>query len=181
MSADPNEAQVIAAARGGEAFAIGRLIDAHQAPLRAFLRRYAGPWADADDLAQETLVRALDRLHQFQGRSSFRSWLFGIGYRLAGEAARAGRRRMARDGVWAAHQDDATNPVEAMAPAVRAALADLPEGQRACIVLCLVLDFSHAEASEALGLPVGTVKSHIARGRAALAQKLGMKEEAHHD
>lgn len=181
MSADPNEARLIAAARAGDPSAVGRLIDAHQAPLRAFLRRYAGPWADADDLAQETLVRALDRLDQFQGRSSFRSWLFGVGYRLAGEAARSGRRRMARDGAWAAHQDDATNPVEAMAPAVRAALADLPEAQRACVTLCLVLDFSHAEASASLGMPVGTVKSHIARGRAALAQKLGLPQEARHD
>jgi RNA polymerase sigma-70 factor (ECF subfamily) len=62
--------------------------------------------------------------------------------------------------------------------ALEAAMADLPAEQRACVALCLAADFSHAEASEALGLPLGTVKSHISRGRARLLQALEFGDDA---
>ena len=58
------------------------------------------------------------------------------------------------------------------------AMADLPADQRACVALCLAADFSHAEAAEALRLPLGTVKSHVARGRARLLQALGVNDDA---
>ena len=57
--------------------------------------------------------------------------------------------------------------------ALKAALISLPLEQRAAVVLCLSEDFSHAEAAEALGVPLGTVKSHFARGRAKLLAVLG--------
>lgn len=57
--------------------------------------------------------------------------------------------------------------------ALKGALASLPMEQRAAVVLCLSEDFSHAEAAEALNLPLGTVKSHVARGRAKLLSVLG--------
>ena len=62
--------------------------------------------------------------------------------------------------------------------ALETAMADLPAEQRACVALCLAADFSHAEASEALGLPLGTVKSHISRGRARLLQALEFSDDA---
>ena len=49
----------------------------------------------------------------------------------------------------------------------------VPPDQRACVALCLAADFSHAEAADALGLPLGTVKSHVSRGRVRLLQALG--------
>jgi RNA polymerase sigma-70 factor (ECF subfamily) len=57
-------------------------------------------------------------------------------------------------------------------------MADLPPDQRACVALCLAADFSHAEAAEALGLPLGTVKSHVTRGRTRLLQALGENDDA---
>jgi RNA polymerase sigma-70 factor (ECF subfamily) len=56
---------------------------------------------------------------------------------------------------------------------LEAAMAELPADQRACVAMCLAADFSHAEAAEALGLPLGTVKSHVTRGRSRLLQALG--------
>jgi len=56
---------------------------------------------------------------------------------------------------------------------LEAAMSDLPPDQRACVALCLAADFSHAEAAEALGLPLGTVKSNVTRGRARLLEALG--------
>jgi RNA polymerase sigma-70 factor (ECF subfamily) len=55
-------------------------------------------------------------------------------------------------------------------------MSELAPDQRACVALCLAADFSHAEAAEALGLPLGTVKSHVTRGRARLLQVLGGSE-----
>ena len=60
---------------------------------------------------------------------------------------------------------------------LEAAMAGLPPDQRACVALCLAADFSHAEAAEALGLPLGTVKSHVTRGRARLLQVLGGSDD----
>ena len=69
-----------------------------------------------------------------------------------------------------------------MAPADRIALdralAALAPAERACVALCLAQDWSHAEASAALGLPLGTVKSHVARGRARLLAALGGRDDA---
>jgi RNA polymerase sigma-70 factor (ECF subfamily) len=56
-------------------------------------------------------------------------------------------------------------------------MSQLPADQRACVALCLAADFSHAEAAEALGLPLGTVKSHVTRGRERLLHALGGPDE----
>jgi len=61
--------------------------------------------------------------------------------------------------------------------ALEKAMAELPADQRACVALCLAADFSHAEAAEALDLPLGTVKSHVTRGRARLLTALGVADE----
>ena len=61
--------------------------------------------------------------------------------------------------------------------ALEAAMAALPEEQRACVALCLAADFSHAEAAEALEMPLGTVKSHVSRGRARLLQALELSDD----
>jgi RNA polymerase sigma-70 factor (ECF subfamily) len=79
------------------------------------------------------------------------------------------------------YEDDRAPPSEA-APedrmALERAMADLPPEQRACVALCLAADFSHAEAAEALDMPLGTVKSHVSRGRARLLQALGVCDDA---
>jgi RNA polymerase sigma factor (sigma-70 family) len=62
--------------------------------------------------------------------------------------------------------------------ALERAMAGLPAEQRACVALCLAAEFSHAEAAEALGMPLGTVKSHVSRGRARLLQALGECDDA---
>ena len=56
-------------------------------------------------------------------------------------------------------------------------MAELPFEQRACVSLCLADGFSHSEAAEVLGLPLGTVKSHVTRGRARLIEALGMTDD----
>lgn len=172
MNSD-DEACLLAAARTGDARAFSRLVDAHQQGVRGFLRRFAGHWADADDLAQEAFVTAWNKLSRFEGRSSFRAWVCGVGYRIARDARRAHQRSGARDFAWVEDQDEA----EAGAPledriALARAMAALPEDQRAAVALCLGEGFSHPEAAAILNLPLGTVKSHVTRGRERLLAAL---------
>jgi RNA polymerase sigma factor (sigma-70 family) len=157
---------LVAAAQGGSAEAFSRLVERHQQAVRAFLRRACGNWAEADDLAQETFLAAWSRIGRLKTGTSVRAWLCGIGYNKHLTAVRSAGRDHAID---ACAEDKL---------ALEAAMAELPAEQRACVALCLAADFSHAEASDALGLPLGTVKSHISRGRARLLQALGVSDDA---
>lgn len=172
------EARCLAAARRGDARAFANLVNAHQQAVRGFLRRFAGHWADADDLAQEAFVTAWRKLDAFEGRSSFRSWVCGVGYRIARDARRTHGRAGARDASWLAEQEEADGgaPLEDRI-AVARAMTQLPDDQRAAVALCLGEGFSHAEAAAILAMPLGTVKSHVLRGRERLLTLL----EKNHD
>jgi RNA polymerase sigma-70 factor (ECF subfamily) len=169
---DDEEAQLIAAARTGDMRAFGRLVDAHQVAVRGFLRRLLRNAGDAEDIAQEAFVRAFEALVGFDGRARFRTFVCGIAYRVWRDQNRAWFRARARDQAYA----DATarDGIDAdLNLALRQALDSLPQGQRAAVALCLGGEFSHEEAAAALQMPLGTVKSHVARGRARLRQMLG--------
>ncbi|MEZ6022487.1 MAG: RNA polymerase sigma factor [Hyphomonadaceae bacterium] len=178
------EARLIGLARMGDMRAYSRLVDAHQAPVRAFLRRLAGNHADADDLAQDAFARTWEVLARFDGRSSLRSFICGVGYQFWRRARRADGRRRARDSAYAELSETAHNPSPHAGAqlALRRAMEALPEDQAAALAHCLGQDFTHAEAADALGLPLGTVKSHINRGRARLQAALGVEpvESADH-
>jgi RNA polymerase sigma-70 factor (ECF subfamily) len=149
------------------------LIDRHQQAVRGFLRRLLGDHADADDLAQETFMVAWTRPGSYRGDAPVRSWLCAIAWRKAKEAQRAWFRRRARETRWASQTDQIADAPLPEAAVVTRALAALPIEQRAAVVLCLSQGFSHAEAAKILGAPLGTVKSHVARGKARLLAALG--------
>lgn len=176
----PEEARLIALARTGDMHAYGRLVDAHQAAVRAFLRRLVGNAADADDLSQEAFARTWEVLDRYDGRSSLRTFICGVAFQYWRGARRAGARRQAREDAYAELADTDTGGDARMAQrlALRRAMEELPEDQRAALALCLGQDFTHQEAAEVLNLPLGTVKSHIARGRARLQAALGVPAEA---
>jgi RNA polymerase sigma factor (sigma-70 family) len=173
------EAELVAQARAGSAAAFGRLVDAVQARVRGFARRLTGAHADGDDRAQDALILAWERLDRFAGRSSFAVFVCGIVFQLHRSWRRGLLRTRARDAAWAGlGEDSAPAPSDpAYADAVRRALSALPADQRACVALCLAGEFTQAEAALALGLPLGTVKSHVSRGRARLAAALGGEDE----
>jgi len=171
------EARLIDRARGGDLRAFGALVDAHQSAVRAFLRRLTGNDADADDFAQDAFARAWEVLKRFDGRSSLRTFICGIAFQYWRRARRSHARRAAREEAYSDLSDYASEPPRAQALAVRRAMEALPEEQQAVLALCLGQEFTHAEASEALKLPLGTVKSHIKRGRERLQAALGITEE----
>ena len=170
MTQDNAETAWAIAARAGSADAFGRLVQMHQQALRAFLRRLGA--ADADDLAQETFVFAWEHIGRFDATRAFRPWLFGIAWRKHREGRRSWLRRLVRQGK-AAETETVFQPDPGVKLDVAKAIASLPPDQKAALLLCLACEFTHVEAAEALALPLGTVKSHVARGREKLAAALG--------
>lgn len=161
------------AARDGSSSAYARIVERHQKTVRGFLRRLCGSHADADDLAQETFVTAWSRIGAFRLGESLPAWLCGVAYRKWLTHRRAQARRGAREAGAAHEPSGSADPSPDARLDAAAALGRLDPEPRACVALCLAAGFSHAEAARALDLPVGTVKSHVARGRAKLLAHLG--------
>ena len=175
MIQDTAEPVLVARARAGSADAFGRLVHMHQQGLRAFLRRMGA--RDADDIAQETFVFAWEHIARFDSTRPFRPWLFGIAWRKFREGKRSWLRRLTRQGHATADMETALQPDPGLKLDLAKALGDLSPEQKAALLLCLGCEFTHAEAAEALAMPLGTVKSHVARGREKLAVALGEHHE----
>jgi RNA polymerase sigma-70 factor (ECF subfamily) len=167
------DAPLVRAARGGSQAAFSRLVAIHEKPLRGFLRKSG--WVDADDIAQDAFLVAWTSLGRLRADDGFRAWLYGIAWRKALDHRRAANRSARRDEDWRSQEAQQAPSQIAGADrlALQAALEGLPDDQRACVTLCLGQAWSHAEASVALGLPLGTVKSHVTRGRETLLRVLG--------
>lgn len=154
------------------AFAL--LVQQHQSALRYSLRQWLG-WdtALADDLAQEVFLKAYRKLHQFQAQAKFSTWLYRIAYTTwLNYAQQHTQKQRATEGPLDELAEARSQRCIQQAGAVmdiERALKRLSEPQRVAIHLCLQRGFSHAEAANIMALPLGTVKTHVNRGRALLA------------
>ena len=175
MTLQASDAELVEAAVRGSPTAFREIVALHQQAVRSFLRRVLTDPSDADDLAQETFLAAWSRLRRFRRDASLRSWLCAIAWRKRLTHERARRRERARHDTLPPAPDLDSCPQRRLD--LSAALATLPEAQRAAVALCLGGGFSHAEASATLGLPLGTIKSHVERGRAKLLAILGGPDE----
>ena len=141
--------------------------------LRRYARALVGNREAADDLVQDTLERAWTRISQWQPGSDLRSWLFSIMHNL-----RIDQMRRPVPPVASFEEEVIDLPVRATqtdqieVSDLGAALACLPEEQRAVLLLVALEDMSYAEVAATLGIPVGTVMSRLARGRERLRQTL---------
>jgi RNA polymerase sigma factor (sigma-70 family) len=148
--------------------------------LRRLARVLARDAADADDLVQLTVERALTRLHQWRPGTRLDSWMFRIMKNAWIDESRARRRR---DGVFAPEEDgarigdDGARAMQArlQAAEVERAMGRLPEDQRLAVALVLVEGLSYKDAAEVLEVPQGTLTSRLVRGRAALLADLEEK------
>ena len=160
--------------------AFARLVERHQSRVRTVLRRLTkGDAALADDLAQETFVLAWRNLASFRFEARFSTWIYRIAFNAWQSEARK-RREVLLD------VDDESPPAgsesfDEMPDIVsrldlERAMASLNDGERAAIAACYYADLSHEEASAALGIPLGTVKTHVMRAKAKLRARLALKE-----
>ena len=177
-----DDASLLAAARHDDAVAFGALVRRHQSTVRRQLRHLVrGNDGVADELAQDTFVLAWRRIGEFRGESRLSTWLHRIAYRrflmhLRSETARV-ETTGAGDLGDSELQGAGTGPSEVEVEVARRldverALGNLPEAQRLALFHCFQLDLSHEEAAGVLGMPVGTLKSHVARGKARLREAL---------
>jgi RNA polymerase sigma-70 factor (ECF subfamily) len=144
----------------------------HLPRLRRYARALTGDVARADDLVQDTLERALAKLDLWQPGSDLRAWLFTLMHNLFVNQLRA-RRPQDTALDEALEVPVSGGQMEALAARdMHAALARLPEEQRAVILLVGLEQFSYAEAAHVLGVPVGTVMSRLARARERMRHML---------
>jgi RNA polymerase sigma-70 factor (ECF subfamily) len=153
--------------------AFGELVRRHQPMVRGFLRRMLGGRSElADDLAQETFIKAHRGMRGLRGGAAFPAWLCAIAANeLRAEWRRCKRRAEFTDDV-AGEEIAAEEPELGIQRDIGAGLAHLSVVQRAALVLCFEHGLTHEEAAAALGCPVGTLKSHVARGKARLREWL---------
>lgn len=173
--ADLSDQQLLSQVVQGNEGAYRQLVERHAAPLHAFVHRLLANAAEAEEVTQETFLRLWKRADTFGGRSTAKTWLFRIAHNLAIDRIR--RRRevnlgndvdmlpaSSRSGRALERNAQAT----AMARAVAAGMAQLPDRQRAALSLVHYSEMSSQEASHVLGVSVRALESLVARGRKAL-------------
>lgn len=169
----------------GDRRAAEELINRHQPAVRLFLRRLTGRDDLADDLAQETFVRVLENAHRYDPQYPMRTWLFTMARRLTINRARKsdskvvstefeGMRSGEADPADLAAQRDQAADLKAR---LNTALARLSEAQRCALVLVHQQGLSVEEAAAAMQMPVGTIKSHLHRGREVMRKLLSPELE----
>jgi RNA polymerase sigma-70 factor (ECF subfamily) len=148
--------------------------------LRAFAVSLAGSFHQADDLLQETLLKAWSSSGSFTPGTNMRAWLFTIlRNTYYSQHRRRGREVQDSDGVYAERLAAPPNQEGALDLAdFRAALAKLPPEHRDVLLMVGASGFSYEEAAEIAGVAIGTVKSRLNRARARLADLLGITEAA---
>lgn len=173
--------------RAGDATAFAELFDAHAGAVYRYAVRGSGDWATAEDVVSLTFLEAWRLREKLRPEGgSLLPWLLGIATNVLRNAARAARRHQAalarvpvRDAVpdFADELVGRIEDTEQLAAAQRA-LAALRRSDREVFMLCVWSGLDYAAAAEALGVPVGTVRSRLSRARARLRQ-LAQKEREH--
>lgn len=158
--------------------AFSELVRRHQSSVRGLLRQLTRTdFALADDLAQESFLRAYKHIRSFRGEARFSTWLYRITYNVFREDARRRKELVGiNEDMLQAEQDPQTAD-----PGLRHdlmhALNLLPLHERSAVLLCCQNGLSHDEASRVLDIPLGTVKTNVLRGREKLKRTLAAWEK----
>jgi RNA polymerase sigma-70 factor, ECF subfamily len=178
----------VAAAQAGDRDALETLLRRHHDRLWALCRRLTGSHADAEDALQDALIAIARGIGRYDGRAAFTTWSYRVATNACLDELRRRRRRPMPDAPGMLGTGESPNgpggalsappapaAVEAVADRVDidTALALLPQDFRAAVVLRDLCDLDYAEIARVLGIPAGTVRSRIARGRSQLADLLG--------
>ncbi len=169
---DSTDAVVAQAAATGDRRALEVLLERHADRVHAVCRRVIGSPEDALDATQEALVAIARGIDRFDGRAAFSTWCYRVATNAAlDELRRRSRRPTPTEELAERSVPDREAAVDARLDVDRA-LTGIAEEFRVAVVLRDLADLDYPEIAEVLGIPVGTVKSRIARGRAALRARL---------
>jgi RNA polymerase sigma factor (sigma-70 family) len=148
--------------------AFAELVRRHQSMVRNLLRRLIRDAGRADELAQDAFLLAYKNLRRYRGGARFSSWLYRIAYNLFLTEAR----RMTAPKIAAPEATSSAIESVERRHDLELALDDLRPEERAALVLTYARDVSHDEAAEILDIPLGTLKTHVARAKEKLRQRL---------
>ena len=175
-----DEPELVARSRRGDLDAFNRLVERYQTPLYNLCLRMLGSPQTAEDATHEAFINAFRAVHTFKG-AAFKAWLFRIAANACYDELRRRKARPARslDEPQGAEERQLDPSQEGPSPEDRAeqqelgrliqsALLEIPEEQRAAVILCDVQGLDYAEVAVAMSVSLGTVKSRIFRGRAHL-------------
>lgn len=180
MRAAPPEQEWIARARAGDRAAFDELVRLHFQAVNSFLLRIANQREDAEDLAQETFVRAHSSLADYRGDARFSTWLLRIAWHLAQDEQRRNARRGRMEALDSATEsvDRAPAPPESSAQReiiehIRAAVLELPLRLRAVLVLRSIEGREYDEIARIVGVRPATARTQVVEARRELARRLG--------
>jgi RNA polymerase sigma-70 factor (ECF subfamily) len=162
----------------GDEPAFRRLYQRHTPRLfQLALRLVGGNTAEAEDVVQDTWIKAAEKLDTFRWEAAFGTWLGAIGINLARETAR--RRGRRREVEWAdAAEPPAAEPRQHLEPVdLERAIAALPEGYRTVLILHDIEGYTHEEIAAQLGVAAGTTKSQLFWARRAVRALLAPGEK----
>ena len=174
MSGD--DAGLVRRCLGGDEKAYRELVERYQAPVYSIALRMVRRSEDAEDLTQETFSRAMRGLDHYAGRAPVRSWLLSVARHTVADRYRSREREPRTEP--AEDRERALGPGAAEPGrfdeylALVSLLAELPEERRTAFVLTQVQRVPYAEAARIIGVPIGTVRSRVARSRRDLARLL---------
>ncbi len=179
-----SDAEILAEVAAGDIDAYGKIVGRYRGRLYNFVFRFVSDRETAEDIVQETFLRAFRKRKEYRAIANFSTWLFTI----AGNLAKSELRRRKRWRLFSLHRDDDSEsgmelPDETYRPdkvaessladdQIHDAIASLPENYRQVILLRDVEGMAYQEIAEIVDCPVGTVKSRVNRARLKLQQKL---------
>lgn len=171
---DASDIELVDLAGAGDAAALETLFERHYLMVYRMAYRWSGVKEDAEDIAQETFVKLVRKLHTFRQKSSFKTWLYRIATNTARDFGRRHSPRRSREEEYddrRREHNPGTRPVHGLAAArLREALKGLSAGQREAVLLVFGEGLSHREASLVLGCREATISWRIFQARKTLGK-----------
>lgn len=185
------DAVLVARCKGNDLTAFDEIVERYQHKIYGYVKRLVGNETDAEDITQEVFLKALNSLHRFREESSLQTWLFRIATNLCRDAHRRRQREKGWLSLWRQTDeqseteegsivdppDDRFNPEklllrEELGAILSEAMEQLPLAMREVLILHDVEQMPYEEIAQALGVPLGTVKSRLFHARARLRESL---------
>lgn len=181
MTTAAQDAELLGRVLDGDHDAFNQIMRNHEDRVFSVCLRIMGDREHALDATQETFLTAFRKAEQFKGNSALGTWIYRIAVNTCYDQLRKQKRR--RTDPIPEHLDPAdhraADAVESagLRPEIQRALASIPEDFRVAVVLCDIEGMGLSDVAEILGVPVGTVKSRVFRGRRLLARELGNRNQ----
>jgi RNA polymerase sigma-70 factor, ECF subfamily len=181
-SVELGETELVAACLDGRPGAFDLIVERHRRTVYQLCYRFVGNHEDASDLSQDVFLRAYRGLKNFRGQSSLSTWLYRIGINVC--LNRVSLKTLPSEPIESGQYVDTRgeSPVEGVlrherAGRVRAAVAELPDKQRAALILRMYHDLSHQEIADTLGCSVGAAKANVFHALRNLKKLLGSENQ----